>query len=274
MEIVLVSDVLCEDFAFQATRTWDFLAEGARYKLLPGEETLTDINLLELKRRLPTFIYVEKFTRYREGRDTGADWEWWISSHDEWLGLRVQAKKLDPLTQRYELFRTDAEKALAQSESLMAAAAAGSEERLYPVYCFYNTNCPTPPDPPCSPRQPDGRVFGCTLVAAPVVRELLRAGKSLYTDFAPFAIPWSCLFCLDGADEPTYLARSAQDTLDTLLFADYPAARGAIEPEVPERVELVWRTEQPLLQPGEMDPSEVPDVSHLALATSTQPRTA
>jgi hypothetical protein len=121
--------------AEQAARTWDFLAEGASYKILPGEETLTDINLIELKRTLPPLIYTEKFTRYREGRDTAADWEWWIGDRDTWLGLRVQAKRLDPYTQRYELFAGDRRKALKQGDQFMEAALSGTE-RLYPVYCF------------------------------------------------------------------------------------------------------------------------------------------
>ena len=68
------------------------MSEGAAYKLLPGEETLTDINLIELKRNLSALVFTEKFSRYREGRETSADWEWWIADEHGWLGLRIQAR--------------------------------------------------------------------------------------------------------------------------------------------------------------------------------------
>src|SRR4051812_22530357 len=106
-----VRQALCATFAQQAVRSWEFLAEGAAYKLLPGEETLTDLNLIEVKRAVSALIYTEKFTRYREGRETAADWEWWIADTQGWLGLRIQAKKLDPGTLRYEAFVSNRPKA-------------------------------------------------------------------------------------------------------------------------------------------------------------------
>jgi hypothetical protein len=268
---VSIREILCSYFAHQATRTWDLLSEGSFYKLIPGEETLTDLNLLELKRQLPFLIYTEKFTRYREGKVTAADWEWWIASQDNWLGLRIQAKRLDPVTQRYELFRSDPSKAVAQADMLIEAAARGPE-RLYPLYCMYNANCPTPPDPPCSPGRPDGRVYGCTLLPARIVRDLVDQGLSAYTDFAPYAIPWSCLFCEEDFSSDGDMAAQAQHVLDSILFADYPEERGELEPEVPEHVETVWRSPQALLQPDEIDPNFVPDISHLMLATNMWPR--
>jgi hypothetical protein len=41
-----------------------------------GEETLTDLNLLELQAKNPRTVATVKFTRVQEGRRTGADWEW------------------------------------------------------------------------------------------------------------------------------------------------------------------------------------------------------
>lgn len=270
---VRVQQALCIGFAEQSARTWDFLAEGARYKIVPGEETLTDINLIELKRKLPTLIYTEKFSRYREGRETAADWEWWVGDRDNWLGLRLQAKRLDPYTQRYELFAANRKKALEQGEALTEAAVSGAE-RLYPVYCFYNTNCAAPTTAPCDPGQKDATAYGCTVAPAPVVNQLVARGCSHFSEFEPYSIPWSCLFCEEPPNGGEGLTVRAQRTLDELLFADHPEQRGEIEPEIPERVELVWRTEQPLLQPDEIDPLEIPDLSHIMLATNLSPRPA
>jgi hypothetical protein len=181
-------------------------SDGARYKLLPGEETLTDLNLLQLKRTWPDLVYTEKFTRYREGQATGADWEWWIARRDRWLGMRIQAKRLDPQSQRYELFRADRSKALRQAAMLIEAATAGPE-RLYPLYCFYNADCPTPLQPRCSPTG-DGRVYGCTLLAAPTVRDLVAGGATYYSEFEAHAIPWSC------TPRPHPLLRSSRPSSD------------------------------------------------------------
>lgn len=265
---------LCYAFAQQAIRTWDFISEGAAYKLLPGEETLTDINLIELKRNVSALVYTEKFSRYREGRQTNADWEWWIADEHGWLGLRVQAKKLDPGTMAYEAFRGDRAKAIDQAEKLVEVSTAGSS-RLYPVYCFYNADCPVPATPPCMTGINDPRVYGVTVAAAPQVKRLLEAGAFAYDEIADSAIPWSCLFC-DTWFPPasSELTGTAKAVLDRRLFPDDPEQRGEIDDEVPEHVEIVWRTIAPLLGPGEWDPSALPDASHIMLTTNLRPRPA
>jgi len=119
---------LCTSFALQAAHTWSFLARGDRYKLLPGEETITDVNLLGLKEAKPSLVYTDKYTRYREGKVTG-DWEWWIADSRGWLGLRIQAKKLDPQTGRYLDLEGDVQKATAQADRLVHDALVGSDRR-------------------------------------------------------------------------------------------------------------------------------------------------
>ena len=76
-----------------AVRTWWNYHDGSECGLAPGEESVTDSNLLDLHRRFPQ-IGVHRLSRTRESR-VGADWEWWIGSDaDRWLCLRIQAKRI------------------------------------------------------------------------------------------------------------------------------------------------------------------------------------
>src|SRR4051812_39766278 len=69
------------------------LATWMRKQSGVGEESLTDWLLFQLSERIPRLRYI-KFTRHREARVTGADWEWWFVGLTASLGIRVQAKRL------------------------------------------------------------------------------------------------------------------------------------------------------------------------------------
>ncbi len=71
----------------------DRLAEWQRKQVAVGEESLTDWLLFEMSSQLSSFRYL-KFTRHREARETGADWEWWILFDGGCFGSRVQAKRV------------------------------------------------------------------------------------------------------------------------------------------------------------------------------------
>jgi len=76
------------------------LAAWQRQQHAVGEESLTDWLLFELSNRFPWVRYM-KFTRHREARETGADWEWWLAFSDGAMGLRVQAKRLSAADDNY-----------------------------------------------------------------------------------------------------------------------------------------------------------------------------
>lgn len=58
-----------------------------------GEETITESNLLELRRRHPGIITLDTFGKKNEAKK-GADWEWHIIGRARSFGMRVQAKRL------------------------------------------------------------------------------------------------------------------------------------------------------------------------------------
>lgn len=71
------------------------IKEWIYYQPNVNEESITDRLLYNLSRAIPG-IYYRGFTRFEEGRKTGADWEWWIIFKDGSYRFRVQAKKEKP----------------------------------------------------------------------------------------------------------------------------------------------------------------------------------
>lgn len=99
-----------------------------------GEETITETNLLEIRRRHPKLVHLHAFSKHAEAQN-GADWEWHIVGHRRTLKMRVQAKRV----QRNKVLKI-AHKVKSsgkqQRDLLMAGAAA---TRMKPVYCIYCT---------------------------------------------------------------------------------------------------------------------------------------
>ena len=58
-----------------------------------GEETITEGNLLELRRRHSDVIYLRTFSKHDESK-IGSDWEWYIVGRRRTLKIRVQAKRV------------------------------------------------------------------------------------------------------------------------------------------------------------------------------------
>ena len=99
-----------------------------------GEETITEINLLEIRRRHPTRTVLQAFSKHQEARN-GADWEWHIVGRRRTLKMRVQAKRVqrnDVLKIKHAIDSTGKQ----QRDVLVDHAQA---DALKPVYCIYCT---------------------------------------------------------------------------------------------------------------------------------------
>ncbi|NKT14620.1 hypothetical protein GS979_07110 [Rhodococcus hoagii] len=129
-----------------ALESWCHMETGIAHEIGPGEETLTDINLLKLCLRIPT-LRVKKYDKKAESRN-GADWEWWIgSSRDKrWIQLRVQAKRsshagLHYSSLGYDVARREARdgegdaKTVKQFDALIAQSAI---DGAIPLHVFFN----------------------------------------------------------------------------------------------------------------------------------------
>lgn len=107
-----------------------------------GEETITETNLLELRRCHPGLIKLKTFTRGQESKN-GADWEWHIIGRKWTFGMRVQAKRVQKngrLKIKHKIgYKMGVSPGKQQIDVLISAARKGGmlRKRLRPVYCFY-----------------------------------------------------------------------------------------------------------------------------------------
>lgn len=98
-----------------------------------GEETITESNLLELRRRHPQRVRLEMFTKHQEAVN-GADWEWHIIGRRLSLKMRVQAKRL----QRNGVLRVRHKvksSGMQQRQLLIDNARAENMKAVYCIYC-------------------------------------------------------------------------------------------------------------------------------------------
>lgn len=113
-------------------RTWSSYEDGHEVGLEPGEEAVTDANLLDLHRSFPQ-LAVRRLTKQAE-KAVGADWEWWIgSNHQGWLCLRIQAKRIRGTSYKELNHRTGDREY--QYETLINSC---RNSHFLPYHVFYN----------------------------------------------------------------------------------------------------------------------------------------
>ncbi len=210
---------LCHTFLKLALETHDRLkaARSVGHQLL--EETITDLNILELKRLHPTQIYCQTFTKPQEGIN-GADWEWWLTNpkRSRWLGLRVQAKVLELKSDTFAHLHYRPNRGRAYQSTRLKAAA--EMDGLIPLYCLYA-------HPPASAtrwaKYGSSETYGCALLQVKEVERLRRRGKS--NDFVSVmsrAVPWSWLVCIGSAWSPDVRTLTYPDLISGALLRRDP----------------------------------------------------
>lgn len=194
-----------------AENTWERLAMSLRLGCSQGEETITDINLLEILRAALPDILVVKTSKADEAVK-GIDWEMWIGSNSAgWWRYAVQAKKVNSPASRYDKLRHKIGSKY-QFEILDKYAKANNS---IPLYCFYNFvdlsslhkywRC--------------GQSFqqeqlGCTIAPLDSIRKgfMPRGPKTFdWIHTQGQTIPWRCLAC------PHYANTTRRNPLDVNL---------------------------------------------------------
>lgn len=228
----MASSDLCQSLNSLAEETWDHLLWGLEGGFgQPDERAFTDHHLIELLRRHPDRVSASKFDQHREA-ETAADAEWWLGGGQNYLGMRLQAKKLDLATGSYvELGHHVGESTLKQLDQLIASSEA---DGCLPLYLFYNgpTENDWPADHCDSPHLTDER-RGCTVALASDVRETLKGGAEAVgvDELAQISLPWQCLTCC-----PMSIGRNSAERALEVLGRYSNGAAAAITGDPPSYV--------------------------------------
>lgn len=215
---------LCEDLVDQAVKIWNWLGISQITGIGLSEESITDFTLLELQTKHPYEILTQKSTKRREAR-IGADWEWWLTSKGSWLGLRVQAKKIDSANLSYPNIDRRTRHGR-QIELLIKHSKKGTPPKI-PFYVFYNHWDVKRFDPPwlCGTYTKLPEMLGCGISHALCVKSILDRGNNRLQDIADMMYPWSCLICCRGFSGEN----------ETLPFRAFDFSLGALQSRFTEK---------------------------------------
>lgn len=174
-----------------------------------GEETITESNLLELRRRHPNVIDLKTFSKFKEARN-GADWEWHIIGRARTLRMRVQAKRLqkdDKLKIHHKV------KSTGKQQIGLLIDNAKRDGRL-PVYCLYSSERQRG----FWSKRPAGDGLeefetGCLLANAHTVKKM---DPTSLADIEKHCVPWHFL-----AERHVYSRSVVYDTLEGGLSARF-----------------------------------------------------
>jgi hypothetical protein len=204
-------------------QTFDERARWTNRMLLAGtvtrlgllEESITDINLIEIATRHPNHIISRKFTRREEGATSGADWIWTIGRPGRWFSMLVQAKVMNPSRSRFHLLDYNGGN---QRRKLVSFA---RRHRLYPVYCIYSAVPPrSGPSLSYALQDADARTiaehnWACSFVAPRRVRQASAPRRDNRRDPMRVALPWMWPFLTaneaDEVEPITHITRQLAD---------------------------------------------------------------
>jgi hypothetical protein len=256
----------CQLLRDLAARTWSDIRDGEMTGVAIGEESITDYLLLDLHRHSAHPSYLRKWSRWVEGRSTGADWDWWFVRPDlsAGVGLRIQAKRIDLASQTFNELGHKNQHGFQIDMLESSAATAG----MHPLYCLYlaSDRPPTTGRSACGSYllgdSPDGwtgdplHVYGCSVLGTRAAKSAIEAKDARLEPLWPFLLPWSCLVCcqglgtdlierVDAGARHVYGSppRGPGIELPALAFGDEPVSRSLITDNLPPEVLTLVRSE-------------------------------
>lgn len=134
--------MISDKFEELSRNIWADLPTAKRCKIAYGEETITDVMLLELARQNYFSLSIIQTPKKKELL-LGTDWEWYIGSDDfGWIRYIIQAKKLSQIdftykSLAYPIVHPDPN-ILFQHQALRQYAKDTNAIPLYNFYNFYN----------------------------------------------------------------------------------------------------------------------------------------
>jgi hypothetical protein len=172
--------------------TWERLRDSRSLDIRFGEETITDLVLLELKRKHSPRSYIAQTPVVKE-KTQGTDWEWWVGSDRiGWIRYAVQAKRLNK-DMRYGAI-THKVNGTQQVKLLENYAIAN---RAVPIYCFYNYSKTGITSKAWNCKLPfEKQQLACTVASLATAKSAVKnRGKKSFASVhsASSTIPWRCL---------------------------------------------------------------------------------
>lgn len=223
-------------------RTHGLLQRSHRLKHTIREETLTDINLLDIEWKHGGELRAKIYNRHEEGRTSGADWLWIINgSHGEPpTAMLMQAKLISKNGKCYTIAKRSAsgKEQIEQLEDFAAYCG------FYSFYCFYG--CPGEPHTGgnliCTLGNQDLEMMACTILPSLAVRRLIaQRTQPSYHEILPQGHSLACVahHCATGmfdSSGSTLLKRSTEYIGDSVrrLAREYDSdALSDVSPIIP-----------------------------------------
>ncbi len=191
-----------------AERTWSTLGRARQLRVRFGEETLTDLLVLDMLPHERARGFWLRPTTKRAEASCGADLFVAVRHPTgRWSRFALQAKKLYPDDDRYRMLNRVKE----SIDQLGRLERFARQLHALPLYLLYNhSNTAQPSEHWHCPRSFDMRQLGCTLVPSWHIREMLHRSPPRNFDHAHKIIqsrPWRCAF--DCPDAETTLRQMA-----------------------------------------------------------------
>jgi hypothetical protein len=119
--------------------TWKLLEKSKIYQSKIGEETVTELLQLYLS-HFSKKIRIKTFTKIKESK-IGADWDWWFINpkKQKYLGIRVQAKIIDPNIEIYKYLHYMSGRT-SQTYKLQKSSVKDSMIPLYALYTYWSSS--------------------------------------------------------------------------------------------------------------------------------------
>ena len=227
-----MSTRLCFDFLRHADWVWRRIAVAEDQGFPFSEETITETVLLDLKVHHPNSLFIQPFSKHQESWN-GADWEWWIGRDGNWLGMRVQAKRISLPSERFKsLFYKAKRNPKPQIEHLIEKAQSAG---LVPIYTLYTHSSDeavlkSQVQHCFASSQPSLHECGCLVAHA---QDIEAIGSLRLSEIAHLSFPWHWLVCncIVSSNDPS---RPADFVSDLLRRSESEVLRDRPERQIPE----------------------------------------
>jgi len=189
---VISAKDLCTALNDRAKWTNKIIGQGLSSRLGVLEETITDVNLIELATSYPNNVLTKKYSRKEEGSLSGADWLWCIGEPGAWLLLLVQAKVINPKTGNCHYLNYRNGK---QCQTLVKYARSIKAVPLYAIYAHIPSGYQPPPKASPNFASINSEFWACSWITPRRVKQLNRAKSRNLEAVLTQSIPWSAPFC-------------------------------------------------------------------------------